>query len=144
MLVMALVIVVLGTTVAASTGVWEKRDFRMPAAAAARRAAGLLAMGGCVLYVSPGGRLTTDQTFSSLVLLAPSLATRGRAVGRDYAQWLQMPDRIRTWYIEANGREPSSEDIGHYLFQWREERSRPEDIRRRIFGAAKKPLPQGP
>jgi hypothetical protein len=96
-------------------------------------------MGGCVLcWSSADGRFTTDQTFSRLVQLAPSLATRAKGVGRDYAEWLQMPERIRTWYLEANGHEPSSADIGHYLFQWREERARPEDIRRRIFRTAKK------
>lgn len=140
---LALLIVVLGTTIAAGTGVWDKRDFRMPAASTARRAGGLLdAMGGCVFCLSSaGGRLTTDQTFAQLFLVAPSLATRAKAVGRDYADWLQMPERIRTWYVEANGHEPSSADIGHYLFQWREERARPEDIRRRIFRSAKKPPP---
>ena len=47
-----------------------------------------------------------------------------------------MPGRLRAWYLEANAREAAPEDVGHYLFQWREEHVPAEEIRRRIFAAA--------
>jgi hypothetical protein len=49
-----------------------------------------------------------------------------------------MPGLIRRWYREANGTEPAGEDVGHYLFQWREEQVRPEEIHRRIVDAARR------
>jgi hypothetical protein len=49
-----------------------------------------------------------------------------------------MPGQIRAWYLEATGHEPSPGDIGHHLYQWREEGVAPAEIRRRIFAAAGK------
>jgi hypothetical protein len=52
-----------------------------------------------------------------------------------------MPGRIRAWYVEANdGRQPSESDIGHYLYQWREEHVPSNEIQRRIFSAAGNPV----
>jgi hypothetical protein len=54
---------------------------------------------------------------------------------------LAMPGRIRACYVEANdGRSPAETDVGHYLYQWREERVAASEIRRRIFwGAGRQP-----
>lgn len=46
--------------------------------------------------------------------------------------------QIRGWYIEANGRAPSDSDIGHHLYQWREDHVPATEIRQRIFVAAEK------
>ena len=144
MLAMVLLVALLGTTVAAATGVWERDDYREPAVATARRAARLLSeTGDCVLCLSSvRGRLATEQALAALVLIDPQgEGASARGAAHEYDEWLQMPGRIRTWYVEANGHEPSNEDIGHYLFQWREENTDQEEIRRRVFRAAQKPAP---
>lgn len=61
---------------------------------------------------------------------------RTELAARKYDEWLSMPGRLRAWYLEANAREAAPEDVGHYLFQWREEHVPAEEIRRRIFAAA--------
>jgi hypothetical protein len=60
-----------------------------------------------------------------------------------YDAWLKMPGQLRAWLLEAHGVQPSDDLIGHHLFRWREERVPAEEVRRRIFAEAGKPLPDG-
>ena len=53
-----------------------------------------------------------------------------------YSDWLEMPGRIRVWFQEAHGREPSNGEVGHFMYQWREEHVPAMEIRRRIFVSA--------
>jgi hypothetical protein len=135
-------VVALGTAVSAATGTWTRRPYFIPSDEAAQQAASALdALGQCTLCLSSqGGRMTTRRMLAALEAVDPLVATRQRpAVGeRGYQVWLAMPGQIRSWFIEANGHEPGNEDVGRYLFQWREDRASPTEIRRRIFAAAGK------
>lgn len=64
----------------------------------------------------------------------PPAVEPGRELGE--TAWLAMPELIRTWYVEAHGRDPSDTDFVHYLYEWREDEVPPEEIRLRIFAAA--------
>ena len=145
MLTSMVALVLLGTTTAAVTGAWGRGDYRCFSVDQARRIANSIeAKGRCFLCVSSHtGPLSAEQVMAELVRIDPALAERSTPAGsaRAYDEWLKMPGRIRAWYVEANGHEPSNEDIGHYLFGWREETIPAEEIRRRIFSAANKPVP---
>jgi hypothetical protein len=85
------------------------------------------------------GRITARRMVAALEIVDPAVANQPRpGERRDYEEWIAMPARIREWYLEANGHEPSPGDIGHHLYQWREEHVAPSEIRRRIFAAAGK------
>ena len=133
---------ILGTVVSASTGDWWNERFRTPMALQAWDAAGLLdAIDHCTICISSrAGRIGTAATMTRLEGIDPAVARRRetvRAAGpQPYSRWLAMPVLIRAWYVEANGRDPSDEDIGHYLYVWREEALPPEDLRRRILASA--------
>jgi hypothetical protein len=135
--------VALGTAVSAATGNWTRRQYFIPSDEAALQAASALdALGQCTLCLSTnGGRMGTRRMVTALEAVDPIVATRQRGTEEDhgYQEWIAMPGRIRGWYIEANGHEPANEDIGHYLYQWREDHITPTEIRRRIFAAAGKP-----
>jgi hypothetical protein len=76
---------------------------------------------------------------AALDTVDPIVAARQRrGERRAYEEWLAMPGQIRTWYLEATGHEPTTSDLGHHLYEWREERVPPGEIRRRIFAAAGK------
>ncbi len=138
----------LGTWVSAATGHWMKREYRIPPDQAALSAARFLdEIGHCAICVSSiHGEMETGALMADLERVAPAVATRLRTrdVTVPYDDWLRMPGLIRAWYVEANGYEPANEDLGHYLYQWREDDVRPEEIRRRIFKAAGKPVPDQP
>ena len=140
-LVAAAVLGLLGTTVSATSGVWSSGRFRTPADASAWEAARLLdEIDHCAICISSRiGRIGTGVLMAKLESVSPALSARGRAIEEPgphpYGGWLLMPGLIRDWYVEANGREPSGADVGHYLYGWREEGVSPEEIRRRIFAA---------
>jgi hypothetical protein len=147
----AAIFIALGTAVSAATGAWTWHKYLMVPRDAARQAALLLDdLGRCAICYSsedgPIGRrdaiVGAQRLMMHLESVDPSVATRredSRLPG--YADWLEMPGRIRAWYSEANGREPTSGELGHFLYQWREERVPPSEIRRRIFAAAGKAPP---
>jgi len=146
------ILVALGTGVSAMTGAWTWRKYLITPAEAATQAALLLDdLGRCAICFSstdgPIGRKDASAGAQRLVtrleLIDTSVAARPRR-GRQipgYSEWVEMPGRIRSWYSEANGREPTSGEIGHFMYQWHEERVSPEEVRRRIFTAAGKTPP---
>jgi len=136
----------LGTGVSAATRNATRASYMIPAPDAAERAALQVDdMGGRAIVASSRGRVRVRALMAYLEGVAPSVAAR-RHPGLEWAydEWLSMPGRIRTWYNDANGRDPGSEDLGHYFYQWREERVAPAEIRRRIFAAAGKTMPPEP
>lgn len=137
----AVVFVALGTAGAALTGDWAGARFLPPPGEAALQAARMVdELGECTLCIaSPLGRVSAGRIATALDSVDPVVARRPRpAAPPSYDEWVAMPGQIRAWYIEATGREPSPGDIGHHLYQWREEHVAPEEIRRRIFAAAGK------
>lgn len=142
---MAIALGLLGTGVAAISGVSSSPRYRIPPDEAALKAALFLdEIGHCAICVSSSdGRLGTGTLMSELEGLVPSVAMRSRPQddSQDYREWLRMPGRIREWYIDANGREPADEDVGHYLYLWREKRVAPDEVRRQIFKAASRKTP---
>ena len=136
------VFVVLSTAISAATGFWTTPDYFIPPQEAAQQAALMVDdLGHCVLCISSKyGRMGARRIVANLETVDPVVITRQHreVEERDYKEWLAMPGQIRAWYIEANGHEPANEDLGHYLYQWREEHTSRLDIRRRIFEAAKK------
>jgi hypothetical protein len=133
--------VVLGTATAAMTRDWTGARFLIPPEEAAQRAALMVDdLGACTLCIaSPYGRVTAKRITAALETVDPIVVNRQRPGDRrDYNEWLMMPGQIRAWYIEATGREPSPTDLGHHLYQWREEHVAATEIRRRIFAAAAK------
>ena len=133
---------VLGTTVSAATGVWWNGRYRVPADVSAWEAAELVdENGGCAICASSLlGPIGTSVLAAKLEGVAPGLSERRSATVRadrgSYGGWLLMPGLVRAWYVEANEREPTGRDIGHYLYAWREEAVSPEEVRRRIFAEA--------
>ena len=122
--------------IAAICGVWAVAG--RPVDQTRRAANSLEAMSGCFLCLSSvDGRIDAEQAMAELLAFDPALGVDTRITSRTYDDWLKMPERVRGWYVEANGREPSNEELGRYLYQWREERVRAEEIRRRIFTAGK-------
>jgi hypothetical protein len=136
---------VCGVVVSAATGGLVRDQYLIPAGEAATRAAQQLdRIGHCyVCLYSRMGELNTARMFAVLESVAPSIVYRPRPdnVAFQYQEWLAMPGRIREWYVDATGREPSSTDIGHFLYQWHEERTSPAEIRRRIYASAEKKPP---
>ncbi|MBW8866185.1 MAG: hypothetical protein JF610_02470 [Acidobacteria bacterium] len=132
--------VLLGTAGSAMTREWTGLRYLMPPEDAAQRAAFMLdEVGTCTFCIwSPVGWISTRRMSAALTTINPQRATRRRGERPDYAEWIAMPGQIRSWYVEATGHEPSPGDIGHHLYQWREERVAPAEIRRRIFAAAGK------
>jgi hypothetical protein len=133
--------VLLGTATSAMTHDWTGARFLIPPADAAQQAALMVdALGDCTLCIaSPYGRVSAKRITAALETVDPIVASRQRPGDRrDYEEWLAMPGQIRAWYLEATGREPSTSDLGHHLYQWREERVPATEIRRRIFAAAGK------
>jgi hypothetical protein len=143
--------VAFGTTVSAATGSWTWRKYQIVPAAAARQVALMLDdLGRCAIcYSSTSGPIgAKDASVGAQRLLLemeaidPSVAARRSGWKTPvYADWLEMPGRIRSWYSEANGREPTSGEIGHFMYQWHEEHVSPEELRRRILAAAGKTPP---
>jgi hypothetical protein len=138
----AALFVALGTAASAATGAWTRRQYLIPPDEAGQQAASALdALRQCTLCLaSPGGRMGTRRMLAALDAVDPLVATRQRPTveERAYSEWLEMPGRIRAWFIEVNGHEPGTGDIGHYMYQWREDHVPPAEIRRRIFAAAGK------
>jgi hypothetical protein len=137
----AALFVAVGTATSAATGEWTGARFLPPPEDAAQDAALMVdELGECTLCIaSPMGRVSARRIVAALETVDPAVANRQRrGERRDYQEWIAMPGRIREWYLEANGREPSPGDIGHHLYQWREEHVAPSEIRRRIFVAAGK------
>jgi hypothetical protein len=134
------------TIVAAATDGWALQRYQVPPADAATQAALVIDDSRhCSICLASGRRiLDTGATLRRLESVSPSVAFRRRSDGSPtYTEWLAMPGRIRAWYIEANdGRVPADTDVGHYLYQWREERVAPPEIRRRIFWGAKRQPPE--
>jgi hypothetical protein len=133
--------VLLGTATSAMTRDWTGARFLIPPEDAAQQAALMVdALGDCTLCIaSPYGRMTAKRITAALETVDPIVANRRRPGDRrDYDEWLAMPGQIRAWYLEATGHEPSTSDLGHHLYQWREERVPATEIRRRIFAAAGK------
>jgi hypothetical protein len=138
----------IGTGVAAATGAWTGRRYLITAPAAARDAALMLdELGRCTIcYSSAHGPIgAKDATVGARRLLIdleaidPSVAARHEAWTLPvYSDWLEMPGRIRAWFQEAHGREPSNGEVGHFMYQWREEHVPAMEIRRRIFASAEK------
>ena len=137
----AVLFVALGTAVSATTRAWTRPKYLVPPEEAAEQAALRMDdLGRCVLCLSStSGRLSTRRMEAALEAVDPLIATRPRPTeDRDYKEWLAMPGRIRQWYLEANGHEPSGSDIGHHFYQWREDHIAAAEIRRRIFAASGK------
>jgi hypothetical protein len=137
----AVLLVVLGSAVSASTRVWTKPGYLIPAEEAAQRAALLVDdLRECTLCLSStSGQLNARRMLAALDGVDPLVANRLPPAGeRDYKQWLAMPGQIRAWYIEANGHPPSDSDIGHHMYEWREDHIPAAEIRRRILAAAQK------
>jgi hypothetical protein len=134
--------VALGTAASATTGAWTRRQYFIPSEEAGQQAAAALDhLRRCTLCIaSRFGQIDARRMLAALEVADPLVAARQRPVTdeRDYNQWRAMPGWIRTWFIEANGREPGASDLGHYLYQWREDHLAPDEIRRRIFAAAGK------
>jgi hypothetical protein len=147
----AAIVLVIGTGVAAATGAWTGRRYLITAPAAARDAALMLdELGRCTIcYSSAHGPIgAKDATVGARRLLIdleaidPSVAARHEAwTLPGYSDWLEMPGRIRAWFQEAYGREPSNGEVGHFMYQWREEHVPSMEIRRRIFASAGKSPP---
>jgi len=135
------VFVLLGTAGSAMTREWTLPKYLPPVPEAAQRAAWKLDdIGTCTFCIwSPIGWISTRRMSTALTTIHPLLATRRPRERPEYAEWIAMPGEIRAWYLEATGHEPSPGDIGHHLYQWREEGIAPAEIRRRIFAAAGKP-----
>ena len=141
----------LSTGVSAATSAWTWRKYLITPPDAAREAALLLDdLGQCVICFSstrgPIGRRDAAAGARRLVIdlevIDPSVAARRRAWrSPGYSDWVDVPGRMRTWYVEANGREPSAGEIGHFMYLWREERLPEATIRKRIFEAAGKTPP---
>ena len=132
------VFVLLASAVSAATGTWQNERFRrLPRFAVRPATAVLQRIDGCALCVSSvKGSLDTDSIKVTLSAFVPDRMAP-RPTTRDYQAWLTMPAQIRAWYRDANGHEPAGADIGHYLYQWREEDVPDAEIRRRIVSAAK-------
>jgi hypothetical protein len=132
--------IVLGTAVSAATGEWTGLRYVMPPEEAAQRAAWAIDdVGTCTFCIwSPVGWISTRRMSAAMTTVNPLAIKRRRGEQPDYAEWIAMPGQIRAWYVEATGREPSPGDVGHHLYQWREEGLAPAEIRRRIFAAAGK------
>jgi hypothetical protein len=131
--------VVCGSIVAALTGDWTgERYLPQPAEAALQAAERLDAIRDCTICIaSPLGRVDAPRLSAALDTIDPAVAARPRTTEwLDYNEWIAMPGRIRAWYLEAYGREPAPGDVGHLLYQWREEHVPAAEIRRRIFAAA--------
>jgi hypothetical protein len=149
--VTAAIVLVIGTGVAAATGAWTGRRYLITAPAAARDAALMLdELGRCTIcYSSAHGPIgAKDATVGARRLLIdleaidPSVAARHEAwTLPGYSDWLEMPGRIRAWFQEAHGREPSNGEVGHFMYQWREEHVPAMEIKRRIFTSAGKAPP---
>jgi len=136
-----IVFVLLGTATAAVTRTWTGARFLIPPEEAAQQAAVMVDdLGDCTLCIaSPLGRVGAKRMSAALDTVDPIVAARQhRGERRAYEEWLAMPGQIRTWYLEATGHEPTTSDLGHHLYEWREERVPPGEIRRRIFVAAGK------
>ena len=141
----------IGSGIAAATGAWTWRKYLITPPAAAREAALLLDdLGRCTIcYSSAYGPIgATDASVGARRLLIdleaidPSVAARHQAWQLPgYSDWLEMPGRIRTWYVDANGREPSNGEVGHFMYQWREEHVPAAEIKSRIFASAGKTPP---
>jgi len=139
------------TGVAAATGAWTGRRYLITPPAAARDAALMLdELGRCTIcYSSAHGPIgARDAAVGARRLLIdleaidPSVAARHEAwTLPGYSDWLEMPGRIRAWFQEAHGREPSNGEIGHFMYQWREEHVPAMEIKRRIFASAEKTPP---
>jgi hypothetical protein len=144
----AAIFVAISTGVAAATGAWTGRWYLITAPAAARDAALMLdELGRCTIcYWSAHGPIgAKDATVGARRLLIdleaidPSVAARHEAwTLPGYSDWLEMPGRIRAWFQEAHGREPSNGEVGHFMYQWREEHVPAMEIKRRIFTSAGK------
>ncbi len=139
---LAVVLVLLmGEAVSAATGAWWSDGYRMPSAEAAVEAALRVdALGHCgICATSATGVVGTADVIAALQVVTPIVALRSERLhaGPTYADWLAMPGLIRQWYVEANGYPPASADIGHYLYQWREEGADRDEIRRRILRAGR-------
>lgn len=141
--------VLLGTGVSAATGGWRWRKYLITPPDAARQAALYLdELGACAICYSskdgPIGRrdaiVGAQRLLARLESVDPTVAARhaGDWHVPNYAEWLAMPGQIREWYHEATGRDPSNGEVGHLLYQWREERVPSAEIKRRIFAAAGK------
>jgi hypothetical protein len=134
-----------GIAVSAATGTSLKGRYLIPADEAAKQAAQQLdRVGHCYLCLdSRTGEVSTARMFAVLEGVSPSIVYRSRPydVAFQYQEWLAMPGRIREWYADATGREPAAADIGHFLYQWHEERTSPAEIRRRIYAGAGKAPP---
>ena len=133
--------VLLGTATSAMTRDWTSARFLIPPEEAAQQAALMVDdLGECTLCIaSTIGRVKAKRISAALETVDPIVSNRQRPGDRrDYRAWLAMPGQIRSWYVEATGHEPSTSDVGHYLYQWREEHVPPTEIRRRIFAAAVK------
>ncbi len=145
---MVALMVLAGTGVAAATGFWSAEPYRMPQADAAVRAAFFIDnLGHCVVCAtSSAGQVGTAGMMKTLEDASPAVAGRRALLHLPptYDEWLAMPDKIRQWYIDANGYPPADADLGHYLYQWREEHVAAEEIRRRIYQAAGKTPPAEP
>ena len=147
----AAIFLAIGTGVAAGSGVWTGRRYLIAAPAAARNEALMLdELGRCAIcYSSAHGPIgATDAIVGARRLLIdleaidPSVAARHEAwTSPGYSDWLEMPGRIRAWFQEAHGREPSNGEVGHFMYQWREERVPAMEIKRRIFTSAGKTPP---
>jgi len=147
-MVTAAIFIAISTGVAAATGAWTGRRYLITAPAAARDAALMLdRLGPCTIcYSSAHGPIgARDAAVGARRLLIdleaidPSVAARHEAwTLPGYSDWLEMPGRIRAWFQEAHGREPSNGEVGHFMYQWREERVPSMEIRRRIFASAGK------
>jgi len=139
-IVMTLAFGLLGTGVSAVTGVSSTAKYRIPSEEAALRAAALLEnLGRCdICAISPRGRINTRTMRAQLDAVTPLVARRpqGSEDVSAYRDWLQMPGRIRGWYKEAHGREPTDADLGHYLYLWREKHATPDEVRQHILRAA--------
>lgn len=135
--------VALGTAVSAAIGVPMGDRYLIPPEQAAERAALKLdEIRHCAICVSSTlGQIGSRAMLDRLENVAPSVAQRRQPGVRSYADWVAMPGRIRGWWVEANGSEPASSDIGHFMYQWSEERVAATEIQRRIFAGAGKPVP---
>lgn len=96
-----------------------------------------------ICWSSQWGELSTAKLLSILEGAGPKVVERTRPdhVVYRYDEWLAMPGRIREWYIDATGREPAPADVGHYMYQWHEERTPWMEVRRRIYSRAGKEPP---
>ena len=82
---------------------------------------------------SQQGQLNRFDLLSRLEALDESVRKRSSVIAVAYRHWVEARSQIRAWYIAANKREPSNEDIGRYLYQWHDAHVPLEAIRQRIF-----------